>query len=252
VTNPIPIKTKSEIEILKKAGSILTATLDELGKHVCPGISTLELDRVAEEFIRSHEGAIPGFKGYYGFPGSVCVSINDEAVHGIPGSGRILKSGDIVGLDCGVQMQKLNTDACRTYLVGEVDSEVIFFVNKTKEALSRAIKQVRSGGRIGDISAVIQRSLERYGYSPVIECTGHGVGYELHEAPEILNAGTKGTGPEMKAGMVLAIEPISAMGGGAVVTDQDQWTIRTADRSLSAHFEATVVVTEGGYEIIAS
>jgi len=247
----IVIKTAAEIEIMRHAGLVLTQTLDLLVESVKVGISTAELDRIAEAFILSHEGCTPGFKGYHGFPGSVCISINDEAVHGIPSEDRILKDGDIVGLDCGVYYMGFHTDACRTALVGKVSHEVKQFAKVTKEALRQGVKQVRPGGRIGDISAAIQETLERYDYSPVIECTGHGVGRDLHEAPEIMNAGVRGTGPTRKPGMVLAIEPISAMGRGDVKTARDGWTISTADGSLSAHYEETVLVTEEGYEVLA-
>lgn len=248
----ITIKTPEEIEIMRYAGKVLTATLDKLASSVKEGVSTKELDNIAENFIRSHTGCTPGFKGYNGFPASLCTSINDEVVHGIPSFDRILQWGDIIGLDCGVFYKGLHTDACRTCIVGTVPHEVKQFVKVTKEALQKCVKQVRPGGHIGDISSVIQETLERFDYSPVIECTGHGVGHDLHEAPEILNAGSKGTGPVMKAGMVLAIEPISAMGSGDVETAEDDWTMFTADGSLSAHFEYTVLVTEDGYEILAS
>jgi methionyl aminopeptidase len=247
----ITIKTLEEIEAMRYAGKILTATLDKLADSVKIGISTKELDDIAETFIRSHPGCTPGFKGYHGFPGSLCTSINEEVVHGIPSPVRILREGDIIGLDCGVFYKGLHTDACRTVIVGKVPHEIKQFVKVTKEALQKAVKQVRPGGHIGDISKVIQDTLERFDYDPVIECTGHGVGRDLHEAPEILNVGDRGTGPVMKPGMVLAIEPISAMESGEIKNSKDGWTLLTADGSLSAHFEYTVLVTEEGYEILA-
>ncbi len=247
----IIIKTPEEIEVMRHSGIVLTKTLDLLAKSIRIGISTKELDDIAEEFIRSHEGCTPGFKGYNGFPGSLCASINEEVVHGIPSPERVLKDGDIIGLDCGVYYNGFHSDACRTFIVGDVSHDVRQFVKVTKEALRQGVKQVRSGGRIGDISAAIQETLERFDYSPVIECTGHGVGHNLHEPPEILNAGVKGTGPIMKSGMVFAIEPISAMGQGDIKTAKDKWTLITVDRSLSAHFEETVLVTEKGYKILA-
>ncbi|MBN2307296.1 type I methionyl aminopeptidase [Candidatus Peregrinibacteria bacterium] len=247
----ITIKTPEEIEVMRYAGAVLTRTLDRLGGAIKVGISTKELDDIADEFICSHEGCIPGFKGYHGFPGSLCASINEETVHGIPSADRILKNGDIIGLDCGVYYKGLHTDACRTYIVGEASPQVKQFVKVTKGALKEAVQQVRPGGTIGDISAAIQGALEPFGYAPVIECTGHGVGHDLHEAPEILNAGKKGTGPVMRPGMVLAIEPISAMGSGKIRQAKDHWTLCTVDGSLSAHFEATVLVTEKGHEILA-
>lgn len=247
----IIIKTQEEIEAMRHAGHILTKTLDMLSGAVRVGISTKELDEMAEKFIRSHEGCTPGFKGYRGFSGSICASINEEAVHGIPSAHRILKEGDIVGLDCGVYYKGLHTDACRTFIIGEVPHEVRQFVKITKEALQKGVKQVRPHGRIGDISAAIQETLERFDYAAVVECTGHGVGHDLHEAPEIMNVGEKNTGPVMLPGMVLAIEPISAMGSGDIETAKDGWTLFTSDSSLSAHFEQTVLVTETGYEVLA-
>jgi len=247
----ITIKTPEEIEAMRHGGKVLTETLDKLVESVKVGVSTKKLDDIAENFIRSHPGCTPGFKGYHGFPGSLCTSINEEVVHGIPSSDRILREGDIIGLDCGVFYKGLHTDACRTVIAGKASHEVKQFVKVTKEALQKAVKQVRPGGHIGDISEVIQETLERFDYAPVIDCTGHGVGRDLHEEPEILNAGIKGTGSVMKSGMVLAIEPISAMGQGDIKSSKDGWTLFTADRSLSAHFEYTVLVTESGYEILA-
>lgn len=247
----IPIKTPEEIAIMRYAGQVLRATLDLMEKSVRPGISTLELDRIAEDFIRSHPGCTPAFKGYRGFPGTLCASVNEEVVHGIPDADCVLQDGDIVGLDIGVMHQKFYTDACRTYFVGSVDPAVRHFVKTTKEALSRSIKVVREGAHVGDISAVIQKTLTDQGYSPVIDCTGHGVGKNLHEPPEILNAGRRGTGPRLLAGMVLAIEPIATMGDPAVATCKDGWTIISCDGSLSAHFEHTVLVTKDGYEVLS-
>jgi methionyl aminopeptidase len=247
----ITIKTAEEIEIMRHAGRILTETLDKLGGAVREGISTKELDKIAEDFICSHEGCSPGFKGYHGFPGAVCTSINQETVHGIPSEERLLEDGDIIGLDCGVYYKGFHTDACKTFIVGDVPPEVRQFVKVTQESLARGVEQVRAGGYIGDISAAIGDTLFKNGYEPVIECTGHGVGRNLHEAPEILNDGERGTGPVMKAGMVLAIEPISAMESGKIRQADDHWTLYTADGSLSAHFEQTVLVTETGHEILA-
>ncbi|MBN2087277.1 type I methionyl aminopeptidase [Candidatus Peregrinibacteria bacterium] len=248
--NNIPIKTQQELNDMRIGGAILKEVLDKMYDVVKPGISTMEIDLIAEKIIRAHEGATPGFKGYSGFPATLCISINEEVVHGIPKEDRFLKEGDIVGLDCGVLYKGLYTDACRTYLVGKVKPEVQKFVEITKKALNDCLKKVRPGNHIGDISEVIEDVLTSNGYSPVIECTGHGVGHNLHEPPEILNAGRKGTGPEIKPGMVFAIEPISTMGYGNIVTGDDDWTIITADNSLSAHFEHTVIVTEDGYEVI--
>jgi len=246
----IPIKTPEQIQAMREGGRILKETLEIVSKAVRPGISTFELDQIAEKNILRYKGAKPGFKGYRGFPATLCTSVNEQVVHGIPSEDVILEDGDIVGIDCGVYFNGLFTDACLTVLVGNVSHEVRHFVKITKKALSSAVKRVRPGGYIGDISAVIQRTLEEHGYSPVVECTGHGVGKNLHEAPEILNAGKKRTGPIMKPGMTLAIEPISTMGKRDVFTGDDGWTIVSKDGSLSAHFEHTVLVTDDGYEIL--
>lgn len=247
----IPIKTLEEFEIMREGAKVLKNVLDvELPKIIRVGISTYEIDRIAEEVIRSYAGATPGFKGYNGFPATVCASINNEVVHGIPSKKRILKDGDIIGIDCGVLFKGMNTDACRTFMIGDVDYEVRHFVKTTKKALEQSIKQVIPGNHIGDISAVIQKVLMDQNYAPVIDCTGHGVGRNLHEAPEILNVGQKGTGPIIKAGMAFAIEPISTLGTGEVITGPDGWTIVSKDNTLSAHFEHTVLVTENGPEII--
>lgn len=249
--NPIPIKTPAEIQAMREGGRLLKETLKIVSEAVKPGISTLELDQIAERHIRSHAGFGPAFKGYEGFPGTLCISVNDEVVHGIPKADRILKDGDIVGLDGGVLYKGLYTDACVTVGVGKASPENTWFMKTTKKALENAIRVVKPGAFVGDISAVIQKTLEDQGFSPVIACTGHGVGHELHEPPEILNAGRRGTGSQLKSGMVLAIEPISAMGQGKVFTLKDGWTIVTVDHSLSAHYEHTVLVTENGHEILA-
>jgi methionyl aminopeptidase len=214
-------------------------------------MTTDDLNRIAEEEILRHPGCTPAFKGYNGFPAALCTSINNEVVHGIPSEKRELKEGDIVGCDCGVTYRGMITDACRTFLVGGAKNPAVpHFLKTTQKALSNALKQVRGGARVGDISAVIGKTLRDQGYEPVIECTGHGVGHELHEPPEILNDGVSGKGPVLSAGMVLAIEPISAMGSGKIRTAPDGWTVLTADDSLSAHFEHTVLVTDDGFEIL--
>jgi len=249
MSNKVPIKTNEEIEFMRHGGKILSETLKLLSKSVKPGMTTNQLDSIAEEFILSNN-AKPGFKGYYGFPNTVCTSVNNEVVHGIP-SDRTLVDGDIIGLDCGVLHKGFYTDACVTVIVGHVDPEIKYFVKITKKALHNALKQVKEGAKVGDISFVVQKTLEEQGYSPVIECTGHGVGKILHEPPVILNAGNRGDGITLKAGMTLAIEPISAMGSGDVKTAKDGWTVVTKDDSISAHFEHTILVTKNGCEILA-
>jgi methionyl aminopeptidase len=246
----IPIKTPAEMQIMREGGKMLGEVFEKIESIIKPGVSTYELDIFAEKIIRAHKGALPGFKGYRGFPGTLCTSVNEEVVHGIPKKNKILKDGDIIGVDCGVLYEGFYTDACITYAVGSINPQVTRFLNVTKQALDKAIEQVKPGGRIGDISAMIQETLEKNGYSPVVECTGHGVGRALHEPPDILNVGYKNSGPMMKTGMMLAIEPISVMGSGKIMTSDDGWTIISADGTLSAHFEHTVLVTEKGYEII--
>jgi methionyl aminopeptidase len=247
----IPIKTPEEIEAMREGGRILREVLNKVSEAVRPGVTTSKLDELAELVISDYPGAKAGFKGYRGFPAALCTSINEEVVHGIPSEDVVLQDGDIIGIDCGVLYKGMYTDAAVTVLVGEVEPEVRYFVKTTKKALGNALKQVRPGGHIGDISAAIQKTLEDQGYDAVTQCTGHGVGKKLHEPPEILNKGKKGTGPEIKPGMTFAIEPISAMKSGKVITAPDKWTVETADGSLSAHFEHTVLVTEKGVEILA-
>ena len=246
----IIIKTESQIESMRKSARILHDTLKLLKESAKVGMSTKDLDKIAEDFIRSHEGAVPGFKGYQGFPASLCASVNEEVVHGIPSEDMILEDGDIVGLDCGVLYEGMNSDACITVMIGNVDPEIKYFVNTTKKALHNAIKEVKPGNRIGDISAVIEKTLRDQGYAPVASCTGHGVGEELHEAPEILNVGHKNTGPLIKKNMIFAIEPISSLGSGEIETSVDGWTVTTQEGVYSAHFEHTVLVTESGAEIL--
>jgi len=246
----ITIKTPEEQNLMREGGKILSACLDHVTKLIKPGISTLEIDRAAEAFIRSFPGATPAFKGYKGFPGTLCMSINEEVVHGIPSDKKILRDGDIVGVDSGVLFGGLYTDAARTAAVGKCSSQSLRLIEATERALSECLSAVKPGNRIGDISAIIEKVLRSYGFSPVVRCTGHGVGRRLHEPPDILNAGIAGTGPLIKPGMTLAIEPISSMGSGRIKTAKDGWTVITEERLPSAHFEVTVLVTEKGFEVI--
>lgn len=244
----VPIKSQEEIKIMRHSGKILRNVLDFLEKTIQAGMKTSDLDSLAEDLILKNN-ATPSFKGYQGFPATLCISINEEVVHGIPGD-RIIQDGDIVGVDCGVCYEKLHTDSARTFIVGEVSDDVHFFVKTTQKALQKALKKVRDGVRLGDVSEVIQKTIEQRGYSVVRTCTGHGIGYNVHEEPEILNYGKKGEGIILKEGMVLAIEPISVMGSSGDTYDEDDgWTI-TAE-NLSAHFEHTVLVTKKGAEILA-
>lgn len=244
----VPIKTADEIEIMRKGGRILQNVLDAIEKKIETGMTTLELDVFAEDLIRK-SNATPSFKGYQNFPATLCISINEEVVHGIPNS-RVIKNGDIVGVDCGVCYKKLHTDSARTFIIGEVSDEVKFFVKTTKKALQKSISKVREGVRLGDVSAAIQKTVEQRGFSVVRNCTGHGIGYTVHEPPEILNYGKKGKGIVLRSGMVLAIEPISVMGpSGDTYDESDGWTVKAGN--LSAHFEHTVLVTKNGCEILA-
>lgn len=244
----INVKTKSEVELMRRAGDLVAQTLDLVQETARPGVTTRELDRIAEEFIRSH-GAEPAFKGYLGYPATLCVSIDDEVVHGIP-SDRQLKDGQIVSVDVGVQIDGWFGDAARTLRIGSVRPEADRLLNITQEALERAIEQAQAGNRLGDISAAVQTFAEKNGYSVVRDLVGHGIGRQMHEEPQVPNFGAPHTGVLLKPGMVLAIEPMINIGGAAIKFDDDKWTVRTADGSLSAHFEHTVAITENGPDVL--
>jgi len=221
-----------------------------LGGEVRAGVSTLDLDRMAEEFIRA-EGGEPAFKGYRGFPASICASVNEEVVHGIPSAKRILKEGDVISLDIGVRKGGFYGDAARTFPVGDITEAARRLLEATERSLQAGIEMARPDGRVSDISAAIEREVKRSGFSVVRALVGHGVGRELHEEPQVPNYGRPGEGPRLRAGMVLAIEPMVNLGGADVVTLSDQWTVVTADRQLSAHFEHTVAIGEDGPEILS-
>lgn len=244
------IFTPAERDLLRTGGKILRACLNETAARVAPGMRTDALDRFAEDFIRSHNGARPAFKGYHNFPATLCTSINDQCVHGIPGP-RVLKDGDIVSIDCGVIYGDLYTDSCISVAVGTVSPEVHRFLAVSVDALTQACSAVKPGARVGDISSTIQRIVEGGGYSCVNGLTGHGVGNTLHQFPDVPNTGKRGMGPVLPLWTAIAIEPITSMGGPQIVEDSDGWTICTRDGSLSAHYEHTVLVTEEGMEIIA-
>jgi len=246
----IQLKTDEEIEVQRQSSLLVGKTLAEVAKLIKPGVKTGELDRVAEEFILSH-GAVPGFKGYGGFPATLCISINDEVVHGIPGD-RELKDGDIVSIDCGTLMNGFYGDSAYTFAVGNVDSEVLELLKRTKESLYLAIEQAVAGKRVGDIGNAVQKHVESFGYSVVRDLVGHGVGRNLHESPEIPNYGRRGSGIKLKQGMCLAIEPMVNMGVKEVKQDKDGWTIRTADTKPSAHFEHDVAVRNGKADILST
>lgn len=244
----IIIKTPEEIEIMKGSGDVLCACLDMLGENCKAGITTLELDKLAEEFIRDHNG-IPTFKGYYGYPGSACISINDEVVHGIPSKRRV-REGDIVSIDCGVTWNGYVSDSARTFVVGEIPAEVQKLVDVTKEALFLGIGEARVGNYIRDIGRVVQQHCEKNGFSVVRDLVGHGVGKSMHEAPPVPNYEGSGKGPKLRAGMVIAIEPMINLGVYDVKQLADGWTYVTVDRKPSAHFEHTVAVTDDGPYIL--
>ena len=242
-------RNREEIERLRESAQLVAKTLRELGRAVRPGITTAELDRLAESFIRDH-GATPAFKGYRGFPASICPSLNEEVVHGMPGD-RELREGDLIGIDVGVEMNGFFGDAARTFAVGKASDEALKLMKVTRESLMKGIAQARPGNRVGDISNAIQVHVEAHGFSVVRALVGHGIGREMHEEPAIPNFGPPGRGPRLMAGLVLAIEPMVNVGGFEVVTRPDGWTVATKDGTLSAHFEHTVAVGPEGPEILS-
>jgi methionyl aminopeptidase len=246
----IHYKSEEEIELLRESSLLVGKTLAEIAKHIKPGVETLFLDKIAEDFIRSHD-AVPGFKGYNGFKHTLCISINDEVVHGIP-SKRILEDGDIVSLDCGTLKNGFYGDSAYTFAVGNVSEEKLKLMEATKESLYRGIKVAIEGKRIGDIGYEIQSYVESLGYSVVRDLVGHGLGRKLHEKPEIPNYGKQGTGMKLQSGLVIAIEPMINLGIRNVIQERDGWTIRTADRLPSAHYEHNVVIRKGTAEILSS
>lgn len=246
----IILKSKEEIEFMRAANRLVGMTLGELSHHIKPGVTTLELDSIAEQFIRDH-GAIPTFLGYGGFPNSICTSVNEHVVHGIPNK-TPLRDGDIVSVDCGTFLHGFCGDSAFTFTVGEVSEEVRTLLRTTREALYKGIEQAREDNRIGDIGSTIQSYCEQNGYSVVRELVGHGIGRQMHEAPEVPNYGRRGTGPLIKNGICIAIEPMINMGGRKVVFENDGWTVRTKDRKPSAHFEHTIAVCNGKADILST
>jgi methionyl aminopeptidase len=241
-------KSQSEIETMARAGRVVAETLALLGETIRPGITTAELDQVAEEFIRA-QGGEPTFKGYRGFPASICTSPNSMVVHGIPGPYRI-EEGDLLSVDVGVTLEGFVADSAYTFSVGEIPEEAQRLLDACQAALEAGIEQARTGHRIGDISAAVQRATEEAGFTVVRELVGHGVGRSMHEDPHIPNFGEPGRGPLLVSGMTLAIEPMITAGEAAVFTAEDRWSILTQDDSLAAHFEHTVAVTENGPRIL--
>jgi methionyl aminopeptidase len=245
----IELRTSDEIARIRDACLVVHDVLDELAAAAVPGVTTAELDRLARTRARAR-GAEPAFLGYHGYPASLCVSVNEEVVHGIPSEGRVLEDGDVVGLDFGVVLAGWFGDSARTVAVGRVSSEAARLLEVTREALERAIAAAVPTGRVGDLGAAVQAHVEPRGYSVVRDFVGHGIGRRLHEPPQLPNFGARGTGPALRPGMILAIEPMVNAGGYEVETLEDGWTAVTVDGSLSAHFEHTVAVTEDGPEIL--
>lgn len=246
----IQLKSGREIDLMAQGGRILHQTLQTLRDSVRPGMSTADLDGIAEAFIRSHDGATPAFKGLYGFPGSICASINDEIVHGIPSKKRVLKEGDVISLDVGVGYKGFFTDSAITVPVGSIDARTEKLLTVTARALEAGIAAATVGNHIGDIGAAVQGVVEGAGFSVVRDLVGHGIGVEFHEEPQVPNYGKPKRREKLVPGLTLAIEPMVNAGGPATRTLQDRWTIVTADGSRSAHFEHTVAITEDGPRVL--
>ena len=243
-------KTEEEILLMKENGILVSRTLAEVGKIIAPGVTTLELNRVAETFIRDH-GAVPSFLGYDGFPAALCISVNDVVVHGFP-SDYVLKDGDIGSVDCGTYYKGYNGDSAYTFAVGEVDPETAKLLEVTKASLYKGIAAAVDGNRVGDIGHAVQSYAESFGFSVVRELEGHGIGTRMHEAPGVPNYGRKGQGPKLRNGMTICIEPMINAGSKSVYLDKNGWAVRTADHKNAAHFELTVVVRKGHAEQLST
>jgi methionyl aminopeptidase len=248
----ITLKSSREIEIMARAGRIVAGTLALMREIVRPGMTTEDLDAAAEAFIRGHPGAVPSFKGLYGFPKTLCTSIDEEIVHGIPSSRRVLSEGNIVSVDVGVQLEGLHADSATTLAVGRVAPSTARLMEVTRESLAAAITQARVGNHVGDIGHAVQEVAEGAGFGVVRELVGHGIGTRFHEEPQVPNYGSPRRGPRLLEGMTLAIEPMITMGNPATRTLSDKWTVVTADGSLSAHFEHTVAITADGPRILTA
>ena len=244
----IILKSEREINYLRDAGKIVAETLAEIKRAVKPGVTTLELDHIAEKYIRGR-GAIPAFKGYHGFPGSICASVNEEVVHGIPGP-RKLKNGDNISIDVGAVINDYNGDAAITVPVGEVDAEIQKLLQVTEESLYKGIEKAVAGNRLSDISHAVESHCDKFGFGVVRDYVGHGIGRNMHEDPQVPNYGPPGRGPRLKSGMTLAIEPMVNLGTHEVKTLADDWTVVTRDGKRSAHFEHTIAITDGQPEIL--
>jgi len=250
------LKTEDEIELMRRANRLVGKTLGELARHIRPGVTTLQLDKVADEFIRDN-GAVPTFKGFpnpFGgpFPASICTSVNDVVVHGIPDSKTVLKDGDIISIDCGTLLEGFNGDSCYTFCVGDVADDVKQLLRVTKKSLYLGIEAALAGKHIGDVGNAVQEYCESHGYGVVRELTGHGIGRSMHEEPQVPNYGRKGSGVMLKAGMCIAIEPMITRGERAMGMMPDRWGIQTVDRLPAAHFEHTIAIRKGKADILSS
>ena len=250
------LKTEDEIELMRQANQLVGKTLGELAKNIKPGVTTLQLDKIADEFIRDN-GAIPTFKGFpnpYGgpFPASICTSVNEVVVHGVPQAETVLKEGDIISVDCGTLLNGFCGDSCYTFCVGEVSAEIKELLRVTKESLYKGIEQAVAGHHVGDISSAVQEHCEAHGYGVVRELTGHGIGHEMHEDPPVPNYGRRGNGVMLKANMCIAIEPMITLGSREIGLMPDRWSICTRDGKPAAHFEHTIAVRKGKAEILSS
>jgi methionyl aminopeptidase len=246
----IHLRTPAEIEAIRRGGAIIAGLLEEVRGRVQAGITTGDLDAACEDFIRSYEGAVPAFQGLYGFPGAVCISVNEEVVHGIPSFGRRLEDGDIVSIDVGVRLGGWCSDSAWTFPVGEISDSTASLLSVTERALLAAVEAARAGGHVGDIGAAVMSVVDGTGLGIIRDLVGHGVGRDVHEEPQVPNVGRRGQGPLLREGMVLAIEPMLSGGSADIRTLDDGWTVITADRSLSAHFEHTVAITAQGPRIL--
>lgn len=244
------IRTAEEIELIRNSNLIVSKTLGEIAKHIKPGVSTEKLDKIAEEYIRAH-GAKPGFLGYQGYPKTLCTSVNSQVVHGIPNAKELVE-GDIVSVDCGVLLEGYYGDTAYTFAIGEISQEVEKLLSTTKESLLQAVKVAVHGNRVGDIGYTVQKHCEDAGYTVVRELVGHGLGANLHEAPEVPNYGRRGRGPKLQEGMVICIEPMINLGRKEIVQENDGWTIRTRDNQPSAHYELAVAVQKGEPDILST
>lgn len=248
----IHLRTPAEMDAMARGGAIIAGLFAEMPARIAPGVSTKDLDVLCEDYITSHEGAVPAFKGLYGFPGSVCISVNEEVVHGIPSQRRILEEGDIVSIDVGVRLDGWCSDSAWTFPVGEVSDEARDLMRVTEQALEAAVEAAVGGNHVGDIGAAVVRTVEGRPFGIIRELVGHGVGRDVHEEPQVPNVGRAGHGPLLREGMVLAIEPMLSAGTTHIRTLDDGWTVITQDRRLSAHFEHTVGITAEGPRVLTT